>query len=244
MNSSLRACAFYLGYASFTIAWGAVSILVALLAPYRGRFHFIIGTWSNFSLFWLRLTCGVGVRIIGAEHIPERPCIVLVRHESTWEVVFLQTLFAPQATLVKRELLRIPFFGWAFALLKPIAIDRGNPRKALRKLIREGRQRLHENVWVVLFPEGTRMPVDEIGKFQVGGAALAFATGAPLLVVAHDSGRFWPPHQFRKRAGSVTVKIAPMIDPTGKTTKEINALASATMATLMTEIANSSGSIT
>ncbi|MCZ6643627.1 MAG: lysophospholipid acyltransferase family protein [Gammaproteobacteria bacterium] len=244
MNSSLRACAFYLGYASFTVGWGAISILVAWLLPYRTRFHFIISTWTNFSLFWLRLTCGVGFRIIGAEHIPEHPCVVLVRHESTWEVAFLQTLFAPKVTLVKRELLWIPFFGWAFALLKPIAIDRGNPRKALRKLIHEGRRRLDQNVWVVLFPEGTRMPVDEIGKFQVGGAALASATGVPLLIVAHDSGRFWPPHQLSKLAGSVTVNIAPTIDPRGKTTKEINALAATTMATLMAEIANPSGSIT
>ncbi|MEE8305171.1 MAG: lysophospholipid acyltransferase family protein [Candidatus Tectomicrobia bacterium] len=243
MISTLRACAFYLGYASFTIGWGALSILVAWLLPYHMRFHFIVGTWSKFSLFWLQLTCRVGHQIIGAEHIPESPCIVLVRHESTWEVAFLQTLFAPQATLLKRELLWIPFFGWAFALLKPIAINRDNPRKALRKLITEGRQRLRESVWVVLFPEGTRMPCDEIGKFQAGGAALASATGVPLLVVAHDSGRFWPPHQLRKLAGSVTVKIAPPIDPQGKTTKEINELATLTMATLMTEIADGSRSI-
>jgi len=150
----------------------------------------------------------------------------------------------PQATLVKRELLWIPFFGWAFALLKPIAIDRGNPRKALRKLIREGRQRLHENMWIVLFPEGTRMPVDEIGKFQAGGCCARLCN---RCAASRGGARFrsvLPPHQFRKRAGWVTVKIAPTIDPTGKTTKEINALASATMATLMTEIANSSGSIT
>ena len=243
MISGLRACAFYLGYALFTVGWGALSILVAWLLPYRMRFHFIVGTWSRFSLFWLKRTCGVGYQIIGAEHIPDRPCIVLVRHESTWEAAFLQTLFAPQATLLKRELLWIPFFGWAFALLKPIAINRGNPRLALRKLITEGRRRLHQNVWVVLFPEGTRMPSEVIGKFQIGGATLASATGVPLLVVAHDSGRFWPPHQLRKRPGSVTVKIAPPIDPQGKTSKEINALATATMATLMADITDSSGSI-
>ena len=132
-----RAVAFYVGYSTFTIGWGAASILFAWLLPYQKRFHFIVGTWSKFSLFWLKLTCGVSHQIIGAEHIPERACIVLVRHESTWETAFLQTLFAPQATLLKRELLWIPFFGWAFALLKPIAINRGNPRGALKKLIAE-----------------------------------------------------------------------------------------------------------
>src|SRR5690606_38978728 len=105
-----------------------------------------------------RLTCGIRARVLGRENVPDRPCIVLCRHESTWETLFLQQLFAPQATLIKRELLRIPFFGWAFRTLRPIAIDRRQQRKALRTLIDEGRARLEQGIWVVLFPEGTRMP--------------------------------------------------------------------------------------
>jgi 1-acyl-sn-glycerol-3-phosphate acyltransferase len=223
--SSLRALAFYAGYIVVTVVWGSLSVLVAWLLPMRARFLFVIGCWTRLVLGWLRVCCGITCRIEGMEHVPSSPCIVLVRHESTWETLFIQTLFAPQATLVKRELLYIPFFGWAFRLLRPIAIDRKDPRSALRSLIREGRARLSANFWVVLFPEGTRMPVGEMGSFQLGGAALAEATGTPVIVVAHDAGRYWPAHRFGKTPGVIRVQISPPIRTEGRKTREINTLA-------------------
>jgi 1-acyl-sn-glycerol-3-phosphate acyltransferase len=226
----LRAVAFYAGYATATILWGSLSVLVAWALPFRVRFSFVIGRWTRFVLFWLRICCGITHRIEGAEHIPPVPCIVLVKHESTWETLFIQTLLAPQATIVKRELLHIPFFGWAFRLLKPIAINRNDPRSALRTLIREGRARLNAGIWVVLFPEGTRMPVGTLGTFQLGGAALAEATEAPVIVVAHDAGTFWPAHRLAKRPGTIRVRISPPIDSTARKSREINTLAREWMA--------------
>lgn len=220
---SLRAVLFYTGYTLATMIWGSIAVLVGWLLPYRRRFRFVIGYWTGFCLFWLRLTCGIRHRIHGLEHIPERPCIVLCRHESTWETLFLQQLFSPQATLIKRELLHIPFFGWAFRLLRPIAIDRKRQRQALRTLIDEGTRRLADGIWVVLFPEGTRMPPGESGRFQPGGAALAAATGAPILVVMHNAGSFWPAHAFRKRPGEITVSIGAPIATEGRSSKEIQA---------------------
>ena len=170
---ALRSVLFYLGYSILTLVWGSLSVLVGWVLPHRARFFFIIGIWTRLCLWWLRVTCGIRHQVTGRENIPDEPCVVLVRHESTWETLFLQTLLAPQATIIKRELVWIPFFGWAFALNRPIAIDRSNPRGALRRLIRVGKTRLEEGVWVVLFPEGTRMPAGEIGKFQVGGGTLA-----------------------------------------------------------------------
>ncbi len=161
------------------------------------------------------------------------PCIVFVKHESTWETLFIQTLFAPQATLVKRELLHIPFFGWAFRLLRPIAIDRDDPRGALRTLIKEGKARLDQGIWVALFPEGTRVPLGESRAFQIGGAALAESSGRPVLVVAHNAGQFWPAHQLGKRPGTIVVEVCAPIDTTGRKRKEINAIAEATMASAM-----------
>jgi 1-acyl-sn-glycerol-3-phosphate acyltransferase len=222
---SLRAIAFYTGYIVVTVVWGSLSVLLAWALPMRARFLFVIGCWTRLVLFWLRLCCGITHRIEGLEHVPSSPCIVLVKHESTWETLFIQTLFAPQATLVKRELLLIPFFGWAFRLLRPIAIDRRDPRSALRSLIREGRARLSARFWVVLFPEGTRMPVGEIGSFQIGGAALAEATGVPVIVVAHDAGKYWPAHELLKRPGEIRVRISPPISTEGRKSREINALA-------------------
>lgn len=225
MIASVRAVLFYVGYSAATIVWGSLSVLVAWALPFRTRFHFVIVCWTTFVLFWLRVCCGITHHIEGRENIPEAPCIVFVKHESTWETLFIQSLFAPQATLVKRELLRIPFFGWAFSLLKPIAIDRDDARSALRTLIRVGRSRLAAGIWVVLFPEGTRVPVGTTGTFQLGGAALAEASGAPIIVVAHDAGSYWPAHQLAKRPGVIHVKISPPIVPVGRKSREINAIA-------------------
>lgn len=217
----LRSILFYLGYSLATLIWGTLSVMVGWVLPSRARFQFIIGAWTRICLWWLKVTCGIRHEIKGLEHIPEEPCVVLCRHESTWETLFLQTLLAPQATIIKRELLWIPFFGWAFALNKPIAIDRGTPRSALKRLIKVGKERLADRIWVVLFPEGTRMPTGEIGRFQVGGAALAAAAQAPVLVIAHNAGQFWPAHELAKTPGLIQVKIMPPIRTDGLASKEI-----------------------
>jgi len=220
--TTLRSLLFYLGYSLATVIWGSLSVLVGWLLPYRLRFQCIIGAWTRICLWWLRVTCGIRHEIEGREHIPDIPCVVFCRHESTWETLFLQTLLAPQATLIKRELLWIPFFGWAFALNKPIAIDRSSPRSALRRLIHVGTSRLKERIWVVLFPEGTRMPVGELGRFQVGGSALAAAAGVPVLVIAHDAGSFWPAHELKKTPGTIRVKILPPIQTNDRDSKSIS----------------------
>ena len=219
----LRALAFYVCYTIFTVAWGALSMLIAWLMPYRARFWFIVGCWTRGSLWLVRTICGVSWEVTGREHIPDEPCIIMSRHESTWETLFLQTLFAPQATLIKRELLWIPFFGWAYWLLQPIAIDRSKPRTALRQLIKDGTLRLNEGIWVALFPEGTRMKPGELGSFQPGGAALAAATEAPILVVTHNAGKHWPAHSFRKEPGTIRFVIGPLVRTENKSSKQINA---------------------
>ncbi len=233
---AFRSCLFYFGYVLATVLWGGLSVLIAWVLPYRTRFSFIIGCWTRFSLWWLKVTCGIRYEVSGLEHVPADPCVVLCRHESTWETLFLQTLFAPQATLIKRELLRIPFFGWAFALLRPIAIDRRSPRDALKKLIRSGRERLESGIWVVLFPEGTRMAPEQLGRFQAGGAALATATGSPLLVVAHNAGQHWPAHRFMKRPGTIQVRIGAPLAANGEDSKVLTEQSRALMHELLEEI--------
>jgi 1-acyl-sn-glycerol-3-phosphate acyltransferase len=191
-------------------------------------------------LLWLRVCCGIRVQIEGRANMPDTPCIVFVKHESTWETLFIQTLFAPQATLVKRELLNIPFFGWAFRLLRPIAIDRSDTRRALRTLINDGTARLDQGIWVVLFPEGTRVPINEQRSFQIGGAALAEASGRPVLVVAHNSGDHWPAHQLVKRPGTIRVVISPAFATGGLKRREINAQAEALMSAVMATLGRQS----
>lgn len=227
--ATLRAALFYTGYAVFTIVWGTISVLICWALPFRARFVFIIGVWTRVTLFWLRVCCGVRHRVAGLGNLPDTPCIAFVQHQSTWETAFAQTLLAPQATLIKRELLHIPFFGWAYSLLQPIAINRGDGRKALRQLIETGKDRLSKGLWVVLFPEGTRRPPGEVGPFFAGGASLASASASPVVVIAHNAGFFWPAHAFGKRSGVIDVRISPPISTDGKRAKDINAEASAWM---------------
>jgi 1-acyl-sn-glycerol-3-phosphate acyltransferase len=234
--NAIRSALFFTGYAVLTITWGTLGILLGWLMPYRARFTFIISIWTGMILLWLRITCGIKCKVHGRENIPNTPCVVFAKHESTWETLFLQSLFAPQATLIKRELLNIPFFGWAFRLLRPIAIDRSSPRGALRHLISEGKERLANNIWVVLFPEGTRMPTGELGRFQPGGAALAAATEHPVLLVSHNAGRYWPAHRFSKRSGTVQVCIGVPLSTQGKSTKEINSEAHERMRQLTEQV--------
>ena len=222
--STLRALAFYVGYAGITVFWATLSLLVVWPLPLAYRFRVVVGCWTRLALWWLKVTCGVRVRVRGLENLPGKPCILLVKHQSTWETLWVQTLVSPQTTLIKRELLRIPFWGWAYALTRPIAIDRASPGTALRQFIAIGKDRLRRGMTVTLFPEGTRLPPGAARKFHRGGAALAAATNTPVVVVAHNAGTFWPARQFAKRSGVVAVEISPPFCPLGKTSGEINAL--------------------
>ena len=225
MIADLRAALFYAGYIVSTITWGSLSVAVGWMLPAKARFSFVIGTWTRMVLGWLKITCGIRATVEGREHLPEEPCVLLVKHQSTWDTLFVQTLLSPQTTLIKRELLWIPFFGWAFAINRPIAIDRRARRNAFRQLLERGTDRLRSGFSVTLFPEGTRVPWGEQRAFEAGGAALAAHAGCPVVVVAHDAGRYWPAHRFRKTPGTIRVRISPPLDTEGKKHKEINRLA-------------------
>ena len=220
---AVRSLLFYAGYICITVVWGTLSLLVGGFLSFEARFDFIVRRWTALVLWWLRVTVGIRVNVTGA--VPEKACVVLVKHASTWETLFVQQLFQPQATLVKRELLNIPFFGWSFRLLQPIAIDRTNPRASLKSLIQQGKARLAAGVWVVLFPEGTRAPKGQQKSFQVGGAALAKAASCPVLVVAHNASEYWPAHKILKQPGTIEVELSPLIETAQRTSKEINEVA-------------------
>ncbi|ADE13425.1 phospholipid/glycerol acyltransferase [Nitrosococcus halophilus Nc 4] len=215
-----RSLIFSLGQVFSTLVFGLVGLCLSFL-PFHYRYRFLI-QWGRLNFWWLRKTCGVSFRVRGAEHIPPGPAVVLCKHQSAWETIALQQIFPPQIWVLKRELLWIPFFGWGLALLEPIAIDRKSGRKALEQIIQQGRQRLAAGRWVVVFPEGTRMPPGKMGRFGIGGAALAQATGYPVVPVAHNAGRYWPRSGFTKYPGVIDVAIGPPIDTQGKTATQVN----------------------
>jgi 1-acyl-sn-glycerol-3-phosphate acyltransferase len=198
----------------------AVLAVVIFPLPFPLRFR-IVSQWARINLWWLRVTCGVRVRVHGRENIPGQPCIVLSKHQSAWETLFLQQLFIPQVWVVKRSLLWVPFFGWGLAMMHPIAIDRSAGRKAVAQVIQQGRERLENGAWVVIFPEGTRIPPGRKGRYRMGGAVLASSTGAPVLPIAHNAGEVWPRNSFLKLPGTVQLEIGPLIPSADRSAEEI-----------------------
>ena len=202
----------------------AIVALATLLLPRMTRYRVISG-WSWLVVLLARGILGIRWRVEGAEHLPGRPAVILAKHQSAWETLAFQLIFPPQVHVLKRELLWIPFFGWGLALMSPIAINRSRGLAALRSIARRGRERLRQGFWVVVFPEGTRVAPGERRAYQLGGAWLAAASGAPVVPVAHNAGLLWPRNAFLKHPGTVTVRIGPMIEPANRDPKTINALA-------------------
>jgi 1-acyl-sn-glycerol-3-phosphate acyltransferase len=217
--TTLRSFLFYLGLAPATVLFSLIGILILPL-PRRWR-YFVITRWSRFAMFWLRLTCGLSWRVTGIENIPREPSVILCKHQSAWETITLQMIFPPQCQVLKKELLRVPFFGWGLASLNPIAIDRAAGAKALRYMLSEGRRRIADGWWVLIFPEGTRVPAGQRGRYSSGGAAVAVQANCPIVPVAHNAGVFWPRNSMRKEAGVIDVVIGPPLRTDGRSAAEL-----------------------
>ena len=199
-----------------------VIILASFPLSPLSRYRITSG-WAHLMLFLLRVICGIRYRVIGAEHIPQTPGIVLSKHQSAWETLAFQEIFPPQVWVLKKELLLVPFFGWGLAMTSPIAIDRSSKKAALKQIVSQGKDRLKKGFWIVVFPEGTRIAPGEKGRYGIGGAWLATHTGAPVVPVAHNAGRFWGKNALIKLPGTITVSIGAPIDPTGMEPGDLNA---------------------
>ena len=219
----LRSSAFALALVVITPPYALVALCTFVL-PRLLRYRIIAG-WSRLVIYLARSILGIGWRIEGAEHLPSRPAVILAKHQSAWETMAFQLIFPPQVHVLKRELLWIPFFGWGLALMSPIAINRSRGAAALRQIAKTGRERLDQGFWVVVFPEGTRVRPGERRPYQLGGAWLAAAAGAPVVPVAHNAGLVWPRNAFLKRPGTVTVRIGPTIESANRDPKTVNQLA-------------------
>lgn len=211
------------------LSFGSVPLFVIpgmllLPFPYSVRYGFIT-QWARWSLWLLKSICHLTFSVRGREHIPSGAAIIFCKHQSMWETMALQRIFPPQLWVIKRELLWLPFFGWALWMLESIAIDRRSGRRAINQIVEKGRQRLQRGRWIVIYPEGTRVLPGVRQRFKMGGALLAEASGFPVVPVAHNAGEYWPRRSLLKTPGVIQVVIGPMIDSKGKTAVEINTIA-------------------
>src|SRR5579862_2919395 len=186
--------------------------LASLVLPSRYR-NALIRTYLAAHLYLLKKVCLVDYKVEGLENIPKNQNgIILSKHQSTWETFFLPLIFHDPAIIAKRELLWIPFFGWGLAASAPIAINRGKHVTAMQQIIQKGKKCLAEGRHILIFPEGTRIPAGKVGKYKLGGARLAEATGYPVIPVAHNAGYYWPKGKFIKNPGTIRIVIGPLIE--------------------------------
>ncbi len=210
-------------------------LLLCLVLPGTQR-NKAMARWSTGVMEILRVVCGVKYEVVGLQNIPSENGIILCKHQSAWETFALQFIFPAQVWVLKRELLWIPIFGWGLKVMGAIAIDRKGGKKALMQVIQQGTERLKRGLWVVIFPEGTRIPPGKERRFSIGGAMLAARSGYPVVPVAHNAGEFWTSTGFIIKPGTVKVVVGPVLDTKGLKAGEINDHTEHWIAEQMTEI--------
>jgi 1-acyl-sn-glycerol-3-phosphate acyltransferase len=224
ISQFLRSLLFSVFMIVFTIFYSLLCVM-AFPLPLRIRYQLIV-FWTGTVLWALKKFCRIDYKIEGLENIPkDRNGVVLCKHQSTWETFFLPGVFDMSAIILKRELLWVPFWGWGLATIEPIAIDRKQTSTAMQQIINKGKKCLVAGRWILVFPEGTRIPSGKVGRYHLGGARLAVATHYPVIPVAHNAGRFWPRRRFLKMPGTVHVSIGPLIETEGLTPEAVMAMA-------------------
>ncbi|MBL4585239.1 MAG: 1-acyl-sn-glycerol-3-phosphate acyltransferase [Pseudomonadales bacterium] len=219
MLSNIRAVIFYFGYSIFTILQGSLGLLIAVCLPPKLRNDYI-ALWCRTVLWWLKVTCGVTHTVEG--DIPKGTFVLAGNHQSPWETIYLQFFISPVSTVLKKELLKIPFFGWAMAMMNPIAINREDGRGAAKQVLKEGKEHIESGFSVLIFPEGTRQSVGKLGRFNRGAANLAVAAKAPILPFAHNAGKYWPAKALAKTPGNIRFIVGPVMHPEEMTARELN----------------------
>ncbi len=178
--------------------------------------------WGKVNIWLQRVICGLRINIVGGENLPCSGAIIMSKHQSTWETISLRGLLAPhQSWVLKQELLNIPIFGRALVAVRAIPIDRKIGRKAVIKVIKEGKKALEADRLVVIFPEGTRTAPGERGKYGIGGAVLGEKSGFPIIPIAHNAGVYWKRRGVKKYPGTIQVRIGSAIETHGKSAAQI-----------------------
>ncbi len=222
-NLFIRSLLFSIYLVVFTIPYGTLCVLGFPFISVQRRYQ-VIAAWCRVTLWVLQFINGVRYEVKGFDHLPTGPAVVLAKHQSAWETLALPALLPRRLCFVlKREVLFIPFFGWTLSMLKMVHIDRQKAHRAVNSLLQQGRARLAEGAWIILFPEGTRMPVGTKGTYKAGGARFAVDAGVPIIPIAHNAGHAWPRHSFLKYPSLVTISIGPPIDTTDLTVAQANA---------------------
>ena len=218
--TTLRSVLFFVGALAVTAVFGFL-VPGGMIAGFRGA-AWMARTYTRIMMTWVEWSLGIRCDVKGWENVPNHPVIVMAKHQSAWETLFMESRFPAQCWIVKKELLWLPFVGWSLMAIRAIAIDRSSGHSAREQIVEQGARRLKQGMWVSIFPEGTRIAPGKVGRYGIGGALLATRTGTPILPIAHNAGEYWPRYAFRKHPGRVQVVIGPLIRTEGRDVLSVN----------------------
>jgi 1-acyl-sn-glycerol-3-phosphate acyltransferase len=235
----IRSTLHMLWMAVTVVPWAIVVISLSwFVSP--TRMYWMCAGWLKCAMWGLKVICGVSWRVHGLENLPQgdkEGAVLLCKHQSTMETFLMPGIMPhPLAYVFKRELLYIPFFGWSMARMDMIHIDRSKRAEAFNKVVAQGKRVMSEGVWVIMFPEGTRIPRGEKGVYKTGGTRLAVETGRPVVPIAVSCAKHWPRKAFVKTPGITDVVIGPQISSVGRTPEDLMAEVEAWIETKMREI--------
>lgn len=226
-------------FTAFMFVWTATyTLFFVLVAPFLRMPSrcALARIWSRVILGALRLLCRLDFEVKGRENIPPGAHVAYWKHSSAWETIAMESLLPAQVWVLKRELLWIPIVGQGIFMLRSIAINRGAGASAVTQIVEQGKARIAEGLWVMIFPEGTRMAAGETRRYGVSGALLAREAGCLIVPIAHDSGFYWARRGLLKKPGTVHVVIGKPIDPAGRDPREVNDEAQAWVEATIAEI--------
>ncbi len=220
----IRSVLHLLWMAVTVIPW-ATFVIIASIFVSSTTMYWMCAGWLRVAVRGGTFLLGIKNRVTGMENLPTgktSAAVLLVKHQSTWETFCMPTLMPhPLAYVFKKELLYVPFFGWSMARMDMIHIDRSQRSQAFSKVVAQGKRLMAQGTWVIMFPEGTRIPRGQKGVYKSGGTRLAIETGAPVIPIAVTSAKCWPRKAFIKTPGIVDISIGKPIDSTGRRPDEL-----------------------
>jgi 1-acyl-sn-glycerol-3-phosphate acyltransferase len=206
------------------IPWALFAVIASLFVS-STTMYWLCARWLKLAVDSGTFILGIQNRVSGMENLPtgqKSPAVLLVKHQSTWETLTMPAIMPhPLAYVFKKELLLIPFFGWAMARMDMIHIDRSQGKRAFSKVVEQGKRLMEQGTWVIMFPEGTRIPRGQKGEYKSGGTRLAIQAGVPVIPIAVTSAKCWPRKAFIKKPGIVDISIGKPIPSVGRRHDEL-----------------------
>ena len=206
-----RVLFFYATVSILTIVFFMLFFILSKIFDATYHIKYKVAIFYSYSFIWCaKIICGLKYHVSGLEKLPQEPCVVLANHQSFWDNVFMQLIIPKHSWIVKRELFNIPFFGWGLKMVDPIAVDRGD-NISVKQILREGQKKLQDGLWLIVFPESTRLRPEQSTKFKPSAIRLAVTEKVPIVLMAHNAGVYWPKGFWINKPGTIQVKIIDVI---------------------------------